>query len=151
MRKQGMKKSFLLLIVCLFSSIPVFADTEITEEKVNFLAQQIIEFHKTEEFSLLETVLDPSIEAIISQGEGGFGFTLTFNKIEYLDYLSKGLTSKSRKGTDVAFISFELLGEREATFTLRYRSKHLQKYVWVEARLQIVNQKVIITHIEEYN
>lgn len=146
-----MKKSFFLLMVSLFSCVSVYAATEVSEEKVNFLAQQIIEFHKTEEFSLLESVLDPSIEAIISQGEGGFGFTLTFNKAEYLDYLHKGLNTKTRKGTDVAFISYELLGEREAIFTLRYRSKHLQKYVWVDAKVNVVNQKVCITHIEEYN
>lgn len=151
LNKQGMKKFYLLLVIFFAFIGNAFSAVELTQEKVSHIAQQIIDFHKTEVPELLSSVLASNIIVTVTQGSNGYGFTLNFNKQEYINYLQKGHKSRSRIGTDVSFISSEFLGDKEAKIILRYRSKELRKYVWVEGIVGIYNNAVLITHLEEYN
>ncbi len=149
--KQGMKKYYWLLVIYIAVIGRAHSAVELTEEEVNHVAQKIVDFHKTEVPELLTSVLAPDINIIITQGSDGYGFTLHFNKNEYLDYLIKGHKSRTRIGTDVSYVSSEFLGDKEAKIIIRYRSKELRKYVWVEGIVSVVNGKISITQLEEFN
>ena len=123
---------------------------ELSEESINHIAQQFVEFHQTEAVELLQSLLSPQLHVTVTQGSSGYGFILNYNKNEYIQYLQQSHKSRRRIGTDVAFISSEFLGDKEAKFIVRYRSKKLNKYVWVEGIISIVNNKVLVTHIQEY-
>lgn len=131
-------------------SFTAYSADDLSEERINHIAQQFIAFHQTETAQLLSDVLASDLEVIITQGSTGYGFILSYNKAEYVQYLQEGHKSKSRKGTDVSFISSEFLGDKEAKVIVRYRSKKLNKYVWVEAIVSLVNGEALVTQIEEY-
>ena len=148
--EQGMKKLILLFIVLFGIHPSIWAEDILSEDTINQIAQQFIDFHKTEDPHLLQDVLSPKLDVTISQGSTGFGFILNYNKVDYINYLKEGHKSRSRKGTDVNFISSEYLGNREAKIILRYRSKKLNRYVWVEALIRLEQDRANVTQIEEY-
>ncbi|KGJ92401.1 hypothetical protein [Thalassotalea sp. ND16A] len=131
-------------------STAALAEEVLSEAAINHIAQQFIDFHKTEAKGLLQTVLSPELTVIVTQGSNGYGFVLKYSKSEYIDYLRQGHKSRSRIGTDVAFISSELLGNREAKIILRYRSKKLNKYVWMEGIISLEKGQAKVIQIEEY-
>ncbi|TRX55656.1 hypothetical protein [Thalassomonas sp. M1454] len=145
-----MKKLFLLLMIMLPLSFTAYSAEDLSEESINHIAQQFVAFHQTEAAELLTAVLAPDLEVVITQGSSGYGFILNYNKTEYIEYLQQAHKSKSRTGTDVSFISSEFLGDKEAKVIVRYRSKKLKKYVWVEAIISLVNNEALVTQIEEY-
>lgn len=145
-----MKKLILLLMVWLNFSATAVAEDVLSEESINHIAQQFIDFHKTEAKSLLQAVLSPKLSVTITQGSNGYGFVLNYSKPEYINYLTQSHKSRSRVGTDVSFISAEILGNREAKIILRYRSKKLNKYVWVEGIISLVDGDAMVIQLEEY-
>ena len=132
-----------------FSS-SALAEEVLSEESINHIAKQFVDFHKTEAIGLLQAILSPKISVTITQGSNGYGFVLNYSKIEYINYLRQGHKSRSRVGTDVAFISSELLGNLEAKIILRYRSKKLNKYVWMVGIISLVDGTAMVVQIEEY-
>ncbi|QDP01877.1 hypothetical protein [Thalassotalea sp. PS06] len=145
-----MKKLFFTTLLLLGLPLSANAATSLTEDKIANVAQQFVEFHKTEAVELLQKILAPQLNVKVTQGSNGYGFVLNYNREEYIDYLRKGHKSKFRIGTDVSYVSSEFLGNREAKFIVRYRSKELDKYVWVEGIVAMVGNDIKITHIEEY-
>ncbi|MEW6998004.1 hypothetical protein AADZ86_09875 [Colwelliaceae bacterium BS250] len=145
-----MKKLLLVLMLMCSVNSTVYSADELSEEAINHIAQQFVQFHQTEAVELLESVLSPQLQVVVTQGSDGYGFILNYNKPEYIQYLQQGHKSRSRIGTDVAFISSEFLGDKEAKFIIRYRSKKLNKYVWVEGIISLINNDVLVTQIEEY-
>ncbi|WP_068546880.1 hypothetical protein [Thalassotalea crassostreae] len=145
-----MNKFFLLLLVYFSVAINAAAVDVLEEERINQIAQQFVDFHKTETQSLLQPILSENLTVTVTQGSNGYGFILNYNKSEYIEYLSEGHKSRTRVGTDVSFISSEILGNKEAKVILRYRSKKLGKYVWVEAIIRIEAGIALITEVEEY-
>ncbi|TKB44544.1 hypothetical protein [Thalassotalea mangrovi] len=144
-------KKFLCASLLLFTlPFSVSANSSLTEEKITAIAEQFVNFHKTEAVELLQKILAPDVNVTVTQGSNGYGFVLNYNRQEYIDYLQKGHKSKFRIGTDVTYVSSEFLGNREAKFIVRYRSKQLNKYVWVEGIVRVVGKDVQITEIEEY-
>ena len=148
--KQGMNKFLLLLLVYFSVAFNAAAVDVLEEERINQIAQQFVDFHKTETPSLLQPILSENLTVTVTQGSNGYGFILNYNKSEYIEYLGEGHKSRTRVGTDVSFISSEILGNKEAKVILRYRSKKLGKYVWVEAIIRIEAGIAIITEVEEY-
>lgn len=145
-----MNKIILLLMVWLFPWNSVYAEELLTEDAINHIAQQFVDFHKTEANELLQTVLSDGLSVTVTQGSDGYGFVLNYDKVEYISYLKQGHKSRSRIGTDVSFVSSEHLGNREAKIILRYRSKKLNKYVWVEGIISLINGTAMVTKVEEY-
>ncbi|WP_394176037.1 hypothetical protein [Thalassotalea litorea] len=145
-----MKNIVFTTLVLLLSSFTASAATSLTEDKITAVAQQLVDFHKTEAVELLQKILSPDLNVTVTQGSNGYGFVLNYTREEYIDYLRKGHKSKFRVGTDVNYVSSEFLGNREAKFIVRYRSKQHNKYVWVEGFVKMVGNDVQITHIEEY-
>ncbi|WNC71053.1 hypothetical protein RGQ13_13055 [Thalassotalea psychrophila] len=145
-----MNKLILLLMVWLNFSSSAIAEEVLSEESINHIAQQFVDFHKTEAMGLLQTILSPEISVTVTQGSNGYGFVLNYSKIEYINYLAQGHKSRSRIGTDVSFISSEILGNREAKIIMRYRSKKLNKYVWVEGIISLVDGNAMLIQLEEY-
>ena len=137
-------------MVWLNFSATAVAEDVLSEESINHIAQQFIDFHKTEAKNLLQAVLSPNLSVTITQGSSGYGFVLNYSKPEYINYLTQSHKSRSRIGTDVSFISSEILGNREAKIILRYRSKKLNKYVWVEGIISIVDGDAMVIQLEEY-
>lgn len=145
-----MKKLFLVLMLMCSVNSAAYSAEELSEEAINRIAQQFVQFHQTEAVELLQSVLAPQLQVVVTQGSSGYGFILNYNKSEYIQYLQQGHKSRSRIGTDVSFISSEFLGDKEAKFIVRYRSKKLKKYVWVEGIISLINNDVLVTQIEEY-
>ncbi|QBY05419.1 hypothetical protein E2K93_14030 [Thalassotalea sp. HSM 43] len=147
----GMRKFVLLLMIMVSYPSQAFALDELTEDSINHIAQQFIDFHRTEDETLLQSVMSNDVQVTVNQGSSGFGFVLQYDRGEYLDYLKKGHRSKTRVGTDVSFISSEFLGNREAKIIIRYRSKKLNKYVWMEGLIELINGEPRVISVDEYN
>ncbi|MDN3653235.1 hypothetical protein QWY77_10820 [Thalassotalea ponticola] len=145
-----MKKIILLISVLLNPISLSVAAPKLSHDSINHIAQQFIEYHRTENPDLLKNVMAKNVQVTVSQGSNGYGMVLQYSRQEYVDYLQQGHRSKVRVGTDVALLSSELIGSSSAKIVIRYRSKTLNKYVWMEGIIDVVNGAPKITSIDEY-
>ncbi|WP_371188911.1 hypothetical protein [Thalassotalea maritima] len=140
-----------LLVVVLSKNSFALALEELSEQDINHIAQQVINYHKTEDPRLLREILSSQLAVTVSQGSDYVGFKVHYDRQEYLTYLAKGHKSTTRRGTDAKVISTEYLGNKEAKIIIRYRSKRLNRYVWMEAIVGLENNQAKIIEIDEFN